>query len=116
MEESYTNRYFTEHSMEAMISVLCKYYPEFNIKKFKKLIHVPKWESLAIKGKVRHVTEALFRVLPEPFNEAVEILLKAQAHLQVYLQHESSMNYLIFYSQDGKYLEQLLTLHWSQYS
>lgn len=77
VSESYIDRFFTEHSLDAMMTVLSRYYPEFDKKKFMNLINNSKWNSLAIKQRMHHVTECMYKVSPDSFDESVEILLKA---------------------------------------
>lgn len=82
MEDSYTDRFFTEHSLDAMMTVLSGYYREFDKEKFRDLIYDSQWNDLLIKQKMRHVTLCLHRVLPATFDEAVEILIKAAPEIK----------------------------------
>lgn len=77
MAESYTELFFTKQSLGAMMTALSKVYPQLDAKKFNELIHDSEWESRAIKARMRHVTECMHQVLPDSFDEAVDILLKA---------------------------------------
>lgn len=77
MAERLKDRFFTGHSLDAMMAVLSEHYPELDTKRFKKLIYDAGWENRALKQKMRHVTECMHRVLPDSFEKSVEILLKA---------------------------------------
>jgi 3-methyladenine DNA glycosylase AlkC len=77
MAGEFTDRYFTRDSLGLMMTTLSKYYPQFDTLKFGKLINDSQWNSLAIKQKMHHVTLCLHKVLPESFDESVEILLKS---------------------------------------
>jgi len=78
----YTNRFFTKHSLDAMMTALSKYYPKLEVKKFKKSIYDSEWKNRAIKQKMRHVTECMHKVLPESFDESLDILLKAAPEIK----------------------------------
>jgi 3-methyladenine DNA glycosylase AlkC len=77
MTESYTERFFTKRSLDSLMSALSTHYPQLDAERFNELIHDSTWEALAIKGRMRHVTECMHKVLPDSFEEAVDILLRA---------------------------------------
>ena len=77
MGESYTEEFFTDRSMDAMIAVLRRCYPEFDAEAFCECVHDAEWDSLLIKGKMRHVTRCLHDVLPRSYPDAIEVLLAA---------------------------------------
>lgn len=82
MEDSYTDEFFTEQSIDAFIKTLRKYYPVLDIKKFKDMIYDSDWNSLFIMKKMRHVTQCMHKVLPVDFEKTIEILLKAAPELE----------------------------------
>ena len=71
------DRFFTTHSLNTMMSVLSNYYRKLDIEKFKTLIYDSEWKNRELKEKMHHVTECMHKVLPDSFDESVEILLKA---------------------------------------
>ncbi len=99
MEDSYTDRFFTEHSLDSMMKVLSRYYPEFDKEKFRNLIYDTKWKNLAIKGKMRHVTLCMHKVLPDSFEDTVGILLKACPEIKGW-ESMALPDYIEVYGQD----------------
>lgn len=77
MSERLKDKFFTEHSLDAMITTLSKHYPKLDTEKFKKLIYDSEWKNRELKQKTRHVTECMHKVLPDSFDESVKILLNA---------------------------------------
>ncbi len=82
MAEPLKQKFFTRESLGAMMTTLSKYYTELDIKKFKELIYDSEWKNRALKQKMRHTTECMHRVLPDSFDESVEILLKAAPEIK----------------------------------
>lgn len=99
MEDSYTDEFFTEQSLHAFITVLSKYYPDLDTVKFKNLINDSQWNSLFIMKKMRHVTLSMHQVLPDSFEKAVEILLKAAPELN-WWENMCLPDYIGVYGQD----------------
>ncbi len=77
MEDNSYDKFFTEHSMDTMMTVLSRYYSDFNRGKFKSLIYDSNWNSLFIMRKIRHVSLSLHKVMPDSFKKTVDIFLKA---------------------------------------
>ncbi len=76
------DRLFTRISLDAMMTVLSRYYPKLDVKKFKKLIYDSEWKNRELKQKMHHVTECMHNVLPDSFDESIEILLEAAPEIK----------------------------------
>ncbi len=94
----YKERFFTKHSLNAMMTALSKHYPRLDTEKFKNLIYDSKWENRVIMQRMRHVAECMHKVLPDSFEESVEILLKASPEIRGW-ECMSLSNYVEIYGQ-----------------
>ncbi len=77
MADRLKEKFFTKHSLNAMMGVLSKHHPNLDTEKFNKMIYDAEWKNRALKQKMHHVTECLHKVLPDSFDESIKILLKA---------------------------------------
>lgn len=77
MAELLKDIFFTEHSLDAMMTALSRHYPALDTETFKKRIYDAEWKNRALKQKMRHVTHCMHQVLPDAFDASVDILLKA---------------------------------------
>lgn len=82
MPEKLKDLFFTQQSIHAYIEAIQKHYPDLNSQSFLKAIYTPEWESLELKAKMRHVTHALFEVLPSDYTISLVILLKAAPEIK----------------------------------
>lgn len=81
MADLLKDQFFTRDSLDAMMTVLSKHFPELNTEMFKKLIYDSEWKNRELKQKMRHVTQCMHKGLPDSFDESVEILLIAAPEL-----------------------------------
>jgi len=73
----YDGYYFTEQSVDTIMTVLAKYHPKLDKNKFSKLFNETQWNNLHIMKKIRKISLCLHKVLPESFEKTVDILVKA---------------------------------------
>ncbi|MGM7723938.1 DNA alkylation repair protein [Metabacillus sp. Hm71] len=72
-----------DHSFINQLSSLIKAnYPSFNASGFQELIYDDKWEELALKQRIRHITISLHQTMQLNYNEAISVLKKAALHVQ----------------------------------
>lgn len=100
MSDLYYAQFFTRRSVDALITTLSKYYPILDKEKLKKLIYDSQWENQWIRQKVRHVTECMHKVLPDSFDETVEILLKAAPEVSGWWEGMTLPDYIELYGQN----------------
>lgn len=75
MAEALKNMY-DEHFLKSFSSVIEKSYEHFDRDRFIHSIIDESWEQLALKARMRKITEQLGEALPDSFHEAISILLK----------------------------------------
>lgn len=81
MSEINYDEFFTEESLLSMSTSLKKYFSEFNTDEFFYFLHTEDIKSLPIMRKMRHVTFCLHRVMPESFEQTVDIFKKSISEL-----------------------------------
>ena len=74
MAELLKNHFFTSQSVNDMTEVIQKFYPEFDTKKFTKLVFDSSFKTLELKAKMRHTTLCLKKTLPGSYEQALKIL------------------------------------------
>ncbi len=82
MAEKLKELFFTEKSIEKFADSLKKAWPDFDKNKFSKLIYTDEWKDLELKQKMRYISTALKKVLPENFTEACDVLKKAAPEIK----------------------------------
>ena len=68
--------FFTRESINHMADTILKYDPEFEKKKFIRLVFDENWEQLELKARMRHTTLCLHETLPQNYKLALDILVK----------------------------------------
>jgi 3-methyladenine DNA glycosylase AlkC len=77
MAELLKDRYMTTKSLNEFASILIKLFPTFDREKFIELVHDSNWKNLELKERMRHVTICLHELMPDNYEEAIDILKKA---------------------------------------
>lgn len=81
MADPFKYRFFQRASFEHLADEIRKVYPRFDRERFLALIYDDTWDSLELKGRMRHSSEALGEVLPQDYRKALAILLKVEQHV-----------------------------------
>jgi len=76
MAEKLKNMFFTRESMGVFADALTAAYSDFDSNAFLNLVFDEKWETLELKERMRHTTQALYETLPDEFHQAIAILKK----------------------------------------
>ncbi|MCF8378351.1 MAG: DNA alkylation repair protein [Bacteroidales bacterium] len=77
MPDKLKDMFFTKESIQLFASIILKFYPDFNTKKFQGLIYDENWSTLELKARMRHTTTCLYQCLPKDYIESLVILIKA---------------------------------------
>ena len=77
MAELLKNMFFKKDFFEKLAEKIVKEYPEFDKKKFLKLIFNSEWDSKELKQRMRHASNVLHRVLPSGYRNSLNVLVKA---------------------------------------
>ncbi len=77
MNELLKDRFFTAESLDDLCVAITKYFHSFDKEQFLRLVNDDNWKNLELKEKMRHTTHCLFQVLPDSYEESVDILMKA---------------------------------------
>jgi 3-methyladenine DNA glycosylase AlkC len=80
MAEPLKDMFFTGSSMDTFADTIQRFYPEFDKKKFIRLVFDETFADKELKDKMRHTTLCLKKTLPESYKEALEILKQAAPH------------------------------------
>jgi 3-methyladenine DNA glycosylase AlkC len=80
MPEQLKNIFFQKKFIIELGNRIREVYPEFNISEFEKNVYTPDFQDLALKAKMRHITESLGKTLPANYPEAVGILMKVEKY------------------------------------
>jgi 3-methyladenine DNA glycosylase AlkC len=73
MAEKLKNLFFTQTFLDKLCTEIKSVYSEFDKKKFLDLVHIPEWNIMELKQRMRHISECLYQTLPE-YPRALEIL------------------------------------------
>jgi len=76
MAELLKDRYFTKQFIEKLASKIAKKYPDFDPKKFQKLVFDETWLAKELKDRMRHLALCLGETLPKEYAAAITILKK----------------------------------------
>ncbi|MEN8222389.1 MAG: DNA alkylation repair protein [Acidobacteriota bacterium] len=91
--------FFTEKTVNKFAVSIKNFYPDFDKKRFSRLIYTNEWEDLELKQKMRHISTALKEVLPVDFKEACYILKKAAPEIKGF-EAMSLPDYIELYGMD----------------
>lgn len=76
MADKLKDQFFTNESIGKLVDAILKNYPEFDRKQFQKLVYSDIWESLELKGRMKHLSRCLRETLPRDYVTALLILIK----------------------------------------
>lgn len=79
MADRLQDRFFQRSFFERLASEIRRVHPAFDRARFFGLVFDADWERLALKGRMRHATEALGRTLPADFRTGLGILLAVES-------------------------------------
>ncbi|TNJ63205.1 DNA alkylation repair protein [Paenibacillus hemerocallicola] len=68
---------YNEHFIDRFAQQIKAEHPGFPVERFKELVHAEGWESLALKQRMRRITESLSATLPPDYRDALDILLRS---------------------------------------
>ena len=74
MSEKLKDRFFTQHSLNAMADAIMQVYPQFDKIRFLHLVVGPEWSDLELKARMRHTTQCLSQTLPDSYLDALHVL------------------------------------------
>jgi 3-methyladenine DNA glycosylase AlkC len=89
MPEQLKNIFFQKKFISELGTRIKEVYPEFNISEFEKNVYTTDFPNLALKAKMRHITDSLGKVLPADYPESIRILMKVEKHF-------SGFDHLVF--------------------
>jgi len=77
MAERLKDMFFTQESIDKFADAIQKQSPDFDKKRFLQIMFDKSFETKELLDKMRHTTSCLFETLPQPYNKALDILIKA---------------------------------------
>jgi 3-methyladenine DNA glycosylase AlkC len=79
MAEPLKNMFFKREFFEKLSGQIMKVYPEFDKRKFLKLVFNKEWDKKELKQRMRHAANALHEVLPPDYKKSLGILINASS-------------------------------------
>jgi 3-methyladenine DNA glycosylase AlkC len=107
--------FFTQESMNAFADVIHRFHPEFDKKKFIKLVFDESFTDKELTVRMRHTTECLNKVLPETYEDTLDILKEAAPHIKGF-EALSLPDYVALYGMDDWGLSLPALYHFTKYS
>ena len=95
MPEALKNIY-SRSFIESFAAVLKKAYPKLDEKRFIELIFDKEWEARELKQRMRHIAEALHKVLPAEFAKATDVIISCIELLKKAKKGEMNFEYMFF--------------------
>lgn len=115
MADRLKDLFFTRTSVEAMAGILTKHHRSFKRDRFLDGVFTKTFEQKELKGRMRHVTEALHDVLPASLAKAIAILIKAAPEIKGF-EAMCLPDYVELYGQDDWDLSLEAMALFTQYS
>jgi len=82
---------FNKEFVQSLSLRIEKFYPEFDKKNFLKDIFNKNWDQLELKARMHHISDILFKHLPDDYKSSIEILLKVAPSVE-----KGGFQYMIF--------------------
>ena len=80
MAEAFKHKFFQRPFFERLAAEITRVHAGFDRRRFFALVYDDEWESLELKARMRHASEALGRTLPADYGQALGILMKVERH------------------------------------
>jgi 3-methyladenine DNA glycosylase AlkC len=78
MAERLKDRFFQPAFLDRLAARIADEYPAFDRRRFLGLVLDDTWDRLELKGRMRHVTEALGRTLPQDYRAALAVVMAVE--------------------------------------
>lgn len=78
MAERLKDRFFQPAFLDRLAARIADEYPAFDRRRFLGLVLDDTWDRLELKGRMRHVTEALVRTLPQDYRAALAVVMAVE--------------------------------------
>ncbi|MBT4512980.1 MAG: DNA alkylation repair protein [Chloroflexi bacterium] len=115
MADKLKDLFFTHSSINEMGNAIQRFYPSFDKENFTALVFGSSWEAKELKEKMRHTTVCLHEVLPESYEEALDILMKVAPSVKGF-DALALPEYVMLYGMDNWDLSLPALRHFTQYS
>ena len=115
MAERLKDMFFTHKSMDTFADTIQRFYPEFNKKKFIRLLFDDTFANKEILEKMRHTTHCLKDTLPGSYEEALDILRQVAPHAKGF-EALSLPDYVATYGLEDWDLSLPALYHFTKYS
>lgn len=82
MAETLKNQFFQRPFFTSLSKRIKAEYPDFDSRRFFRLLHDADWEGRELKARMRHASEVLGQTLPQDYRNALGILLQVEKHFR----------------------------------